>query len=816
MRAVVPWLLILATGCRATELPPGFFDTGTFEDPDAVVRDSGSGDTSETGETGETGDTSETGETGETGDTSDSGDTGEPGETDETDDTDLPPLDIDVRIDPDAPRTTDGLRAIVSGAPAGASVDLTWSRDSQPTPWTAADIPASETARGERWTVDVLVSLPPRTASARDSVVIEDTPPDVTRPRVAPPDPSLCTPSLTCEDAVGVDADGDAVSLVITWTIDGAPLAGVEGAVLTPGAGNAPRLGVGDVVACLATPVAAGAPGVAVASAQVTVALAPVDEDGDQDGLCDGEDPCIGAAGSPDADGDGLCADTEAALGTRDDAPDSDGDGLSDFDEFVVFGTDPANPDTDGGGTGDGDEVALGTEPRETPADDQPTSRVFVTDLVYTVGALWGAGDTARGVTDRACANAASDAGLPGMFHAAAAFPGLDVTERLPDAMFIRPDLAVVGDRADLLAGTLAVPIDRTASSAPVPPGARTWTWAQADGTRSPANQTCDLGGPAPEGVPVALGEPARVDTRWLFAATAGCGEAHRLVCVQVDDTDRDGLSDADELARGTRVDLADTDGDGVLDGDEVAIHVTDPRRTDTDGGGLSDGVELRLGYDPTLAADDPPVWRVFTTRGRYDARHGGLFGADARCAGEAAASRLGGSWRAILSTEGVDAAARLDAGVYLGVDGTFLDVGPAGLLDGSLEGGPVRLDASAGPITGDRAVWTSTFADGTAAGDGACTDWSAGAGAGVVGVGLADAADGAWLDGDDRVCADLARLYCVAFTDSDGDGLSDAAEVALGTTILNPDTDGDGVEDGVEVYVTFTDPLVADVDTDP
>lgn len=36
---------------------------------------------------------------------------------------------------------------------------------------------------------------------------------------------------------------------------------------------------------------------------------------------------------------------------------------------------------------------------------------------------------------------------------------------------------------------------------------------------------------------------------------------------------------------------------------------------------------------------------------------------------------------------------------------------------------------------------------------------------------------------------------------DSDGDGLTDAEELALGTDPLNPDTDGDGFSDGVEVY---------------
>ena len=48
---------------------------------------------------------------------------------------------------------------------------------------------------------------------------------------------------------------------------------------------------------------------------------------------------------------------------------------------------------------------------------------------------------------------------------------------------------------------------------------------------------------------------------------------------------------------------------------------------------------------------------------------------------------------------------------------------------------------------------------------------------------------------------------------DSDGDGLSDDEEVALGTDPNNPDTDGDLLDDGEEVNVQGTDPLDPDTD---
>ncbi len=50
---------------------------------------------------------------------------------------------------------------------------------------------------------------------------------------------------------------------------------------------------------------------------------------------------------------------------------------------------------------------------------------------------------------------------------------------------------------------------------------------------------------------------------------------------------------------------------------------------------------------------------------------------------------------------------------------------------------------------------------------------------------------------------------------DTDGDGLTDAEELRLGTDPLNPDTDSDGLFDGEEVRIYRTDPLNSDTDGD-
>ncbi|MEM9862678.1 MAG: DUF4215 domain-containing protein [Myxococcota bacterium] len=72
-------------------------------------------------------------------------------------------------------------------------------------------------------------------------------------------------------------------------------------------------------------------------------------------------------------------------------------------------------------------------------------------------------------------------------------------------------------------------------------------------------------------------------------------------------DSDGDGVSDADENAQGTDPNNADSDGDGINDGAEGQLG-TDPNRntfTDTDGDGLSDEEETALGTDPNSADSD-------------------------------------------------------------------------------------------------------------------------------------------------------------------------------------------------------------------
>jgi len=68
------------------------------------------------------------------------------------------------------------------------------------------------------------------------------------------------------------------------------------------------------------------------------------------------------------------------------------------------------------------------------------------------------------------------------------------------------------------------------------------------------------------------------------------------------EDFDRDELTNAQELARGTNIRNPDSDGDGLKDGDEVT-RGTSPLLADTDGDLIPDGVEITTNTNPLVGS---------------------------------------------------------------------------------------------------------------------------------------------------------------------------------------------------------------------
>ena len=223
-----------------------------------------------------------------------------------------------------------------------------------------------------------------------------------------------------------------------------------------------------------------------------------------------------------------------------------------------------------------------------------------------------------------------------------------------------------------------------------------------------------------------------------------------------------------------------DRDGDGLLDSAETALG-TDPTNPDTDGDGINDGTEL--GGDGTydVGIDTNPLDADTDDDGLSD---GDEIGAD----GERDPARES--------------------------DALNPDTDGDGIQDGTENGAaaPIADPDGAGPLLGtDPAVFVRDQ-DPTTTTDPLNADTDAG--------GIADGVEDA--DQNGRIDANEGDPNNPADDDSDGDGISDNDETALGTDPANPDTDGDGINDGDEVgrdgtyeVGTDTNPLDADTDDD-
>ena len=117
----------------------------------------------------------------------------------------------------------------------------------------------------------------------------------------------------------------------------------------------------------------------------------------------------------------------------------------------------------------------------------------------------------------------------------------------------------------------------------------------------------------------------------------------------------------------------------------------------------------------------------VFLTDGKFDGNLGGLAGADAKCASEAAANGKPGLFKAWLSTATVSASSRLVHSnlPYVRPDGVRVAMNWDDLTDGALLN-PIQVTLSGRVIQGAfDAVWTNTSTQGGSLGTADCQGWT-------------------------------------------------------------------------------------------
>lgn len=150
----------------------------------------------------------------------------------------------------------------------------------------------------------------------------------------------------------------------------------------------------------------------------------------------------------------------------------------------------------------------------------------------------------------------------------------------------------------------------------------------------------------------------------------------------------------------------------------------------------------------------------MFVTETVQNANLGGIDGADALCATQAANAGLQGEFKAWLSTRSSAVADRLTrANVpYVLVNRTRVADNWDDLVNGSILA-PINLDANGQPHTGD--VWTGTLANGDSYPDDDCAGFTSSS-VGIALCGDSTSTTETWTNRTTPACSVLLRLYCI------------------------------------------------------
>lgn len=275
-------------------------------------------------------------------------------------------------------------------------------------------------------------------------------------------------------------------------------------------------------------------------------------------------------------------------------------------------------------------------------------------------------------------------------------------------------------------------------------------------------------------------------------------------------DLDNDGLLDRAEENLGTEVIEKDSDGDGLLDGAEVNTHQTNPLVADSDVGGLNDGFEIAQGTNPNDPSDD--------FKEGVDSDGDGLSNIDEQ------KLKLDPN---IADSDGDGLSDGAEVNTF-GTNPLDPDSDNGGVNDGD------EVNRGSRPLNNpqdDLVIVLDSDEDGISNSD----EVSLGTNPSIAdsdGDGLSDGAEvntfgtnpldpdsdkGGVNDGDEvNRGTDPSKKEDdnQEGIDSDKDGLSDIKEKVLGTNPLVADSDGDGLLDGEEVLSHKTNPLLKDSDS--
>ena len=140
----------------------------------------------------------------------------------------LPPFAPIISLSPISPNTQESIKATLifdPKDPDGDPVSLVyvWLKDGIEQPFNGDTIPASETQRGEQWTLRAHTFDGSLTSSVVSiSTTIQNTPPTISSLDQTPENPRT-QDDIAIENIHTSDVDGDNISLQCTWTQNGAP-----------------------------------------------------------------------------------------------------------------------------------------------------------------------------------------------------------------------------------------------------------------------------------------------------------------------------------------------------------------------------------------------------------------------------------------------------------------------------------------------------------------------------------------------------------------------------------------------------------------